>query len=77
MLLPEAISKKVFVTTAYLNFLVGVETRHFCFLDQPCDAFMDHSSSWVFSKDTYPSQDMRLQVQNGCPVIFALFIGNT
>lgn len=38
---------------------------------------MVHSSVWVFSKDTSPTQGMRLQVRNGCPAIFALFIGNT
>lgn len=61
---------------AYLHFLVGVEMWHFCFFDQSCDAFMVHSSVWVFSKDTSPTQGMRLQVRNGCPAIFALFIGN-
>lgn len=46
-------------------------------LDQPSDAFIDHSPVWVFSEDAYPGQDMKLQVQNGCPIILALFIGDT
>lgn len=69
MRLPEAIFNLILE--------LGGEAWHFCFLVQPCDALMDHSSAWVFSKATYPPQDMRLQAQNGCPVICALFIGNT
>lgn len=30
---------------------------------------MDSSPAWVFSEDLYLTPDMRLQVQEGCPVI--------
>lgn len=79
MSLPEAIFQKFLNCLGQQRtYIFWWEQRHGTFVSWTnCDAFMDHSSAWVFSKDTYPTHDMRLQVQNGCPIIFALFIGNT
>lgn len=33
---------------------------------------MDSSPAWVLSEDTYLTPDMRLQVQDGCPVILCI-----